>query len=199
MPTFTRSAWRWRWAVCLQATMSAWSARVLCVCAKGPGHIFGVVAVKKEFHLSSVSLNIPVSWNYSKQANSTISAELATWCKVLSISFSPSGAARLKPDESGSEAGQNIQNQGRCQTHQEATAIFGIWQDCNKADGQSPFLPDPRLLQHESMCGSCGPWALYSFPWSKSMVVQSMSGGLLIWATWTYSGNIPYHESLNLQ
>lgn len=32
MPTFTRSAWRWRWAVCLQAAMSAWSARVLCVC-----------------------------------------------------------------------------------------------------------------------------------------------------------------------
>ena len=37
----------------------------------------------------------------------TVSAELATWCKVVSISFSPSGASLLKLHESGSEVGQD--------------------------------------------------------------------------------------------
>ena len=96
---------------CLPASgnVSLICTRFVCVCAEGSGHIFGVVAVlKKTCHSSSLSLRIPVSRNYSKQANDTISAELATWCKVVSISFSPSGAARLKLDESGSEARQNI-------------------------------------------------------------------------------------------
>lgn len=178
---------------CLPASgnVSLIRTRFVCVCAEGPGpgHIFGVVAVKKNISFEFPIIENPCQpklqqagqWHHICWAGNLVQGGFyllfAKWS-------SPSQAGWIRKWSQTKYFKifiVYIQNHGRCQTHQEAMAIFGIWQDCKKAEGaQSPLLPDPRLLQHESMCGSCGPWALYSFPWSKSMVVQSMSGGLLI-------------------
>lgn len=144
---------------CLPASgnVSLIRTRFVCVCAcrrpRPRAHFWSCCSVKKNtFHSSSLSLKIPVSWNYSKQANATISAELATWCKVVSISLSPSGAARLKLDESGSEAGQNIHCKYR-KTRAGAKLTQKLWQF--SAFDKTAIRPKAAKAHFSQTPGSC--------------------------------------------